>query len=174
MATVTKNNKHKELEPGFYEVKFINFKLAGKKVTQRGDVFNCGYIFFELLDGTIVKEYTLLTPWKNFMFYKLLKATKKEFNIDNECKNFSYMDILNDELVIEVEYDFNGISTYLNIVNIYGIEEGRKIIAHINQLESEELDEEMEEEDSIVSNKEVTSNKFDIDFGDMENEEIVF
>lgn len=32
----------------------------------------------------------------------------------------------------------------------------------------------MEEEDSIVSNKEVTSNKFDIDFGDMENEEIVF
>lgn len=174
MATVTKNNKHKELEPGFYEVKFINFKSRGKKVTQRGDVFNCGYIFFELLDGTIVKEYTLLTPWKNFMFYKLLKATKKEFNIDNECKNFSYMDILNDELVIEVEYDFNGISTYLNIVNIYGIEEGRKIIAHINQLESEELDEEMEEEDSIVSNKEVTSNKFDIDFGDMENEEIVF
>lgn len=31
MATVTKNNKHKELEPGFYEVKFINFKSAGKK-----------------------------------------------------------------------------------------------------------------------------------------------
>ncbi|MGJ0843875.1 hypothetical protein [Clostridium tertium] len=174
MATVTKNNKHKELEPGFYEVKFINFKSAGKKVTQRGDVFNCGYIFFELLDGTIVKEYTLLTPWKNFMFYKLIKATKKKFKIENECKNFLYMDILNDEVVIEVEYDFNGVSTYLNIVNIYGIEEGRKIIAHINQLESKELDEESEEENSIGLNNEVALNKFDIDFGNIENDEINF
>ena len=79
-----------------------------------------------------------------------------------------------DEVVIEVEYDFNGVSTYLNIVNIYGIEEGRKIIAHINQLESKELDEESEEENSIGLNNEVALNKFDIDFGNIENDEINF
>ncbi|WP_411169262.1 hypothetical protein ACH36K_01445 [Clostridium sp. MB05] len=174
MATVTKNNKYKELEPGFLKGKFSNFKSRVKKVTQRGDVFNCGDIFIELSDGTIIKQYILLTPWKNFMFYKLLKATKKKFNINNECKNFSYMDILNKELVIEVEYDFDGFSTYLNIVNIYGIEEGRKIIEHIKQSENEALDEEIEDEDSIVSNKEVTSSTFDIDFGDIENDEINF
>lgn len=174
MATVTKNNKYKELEAGFYEGKFINFNSRGKKKTQKGEVFNCGDIFIELLDGTIIKQYVLLAPWQYFIFYKLLKATKKKFNIKNECKSFSYMDILNEKLVVEVEYEFDGASTYLNIVNIYDIEEGRKIILHINQSENEEVDENLEYEDNIISNKEITSSTSDIDFGSIENDEINF
>ncbi|HAT4093829.1 TPA: hypothetical protein I9Z34_002344 [Clostridium perfringens] len=132
MAYVSKNGIYSGVNIGCSKCKIISYQPNGKKVVKSGKVFNQGYITFELEDGTLVKQYLLIAPWNTFLFYKLIKSTKDEFNIINECNNFDYTQIIGKEVVIEIDGGFNGITPYYDVTNIYNIEEGEKIIEYEN------------------------------------------
>lgn len=132
MAYVSKNGIYSGVNIGCNKCKIISYQPNGKKVVKSGKVFNQGYITFELEDGTRVKQYLLIAPWNTFLFYKLIKSTKGEFNIINECNNFDYTQIIGKEVVIEIDGGFNGITPYYDVTNIYNIEEGEKIIEYEN------------------------------------------
>ena len=83
MAYVSKNGIYSGVNIGCSKCKIISYQPNGKKVVKSGKVFNQGYITFELEDGTLVKQYLLIAPWNTFLFYKLIKSTKDEFNIIN-------------------------------------------------------------------------------------------
>lgn len=130
MAYVSKNGRYSEVSIGCSKCKIINYQPNGKKSVKSGKVFKQGYITFELEDGTRVKQYLLIAPWNTFLFYKLIKSIKDEFNIINECNNFDYTQIIGKEVVIEIEVEISGVTAYYNVTNIYSIEEGEKIIEY--------------------------------------------
>lgn len=133
MAYVTKNNRYINLKEGYYEARFVNYESHGKKVTRYKNVVNHGYLFFDLGEGVKMKQYSLLTSKRNHLFYRLLKATKADFDISEECKSFDFLSIKDKEVVIEVKHNFDGIDTYANVVNVYDIEDGRAIIEYVKQ-----------------------------------------
>ena len=159
-------------------------------------VFSQGYITFELEDGTLVKQYLLIAPWKTFLFYKLLKAINENFNIVDECEEFNYEQVIGREVVIELER--NG--TFINVTNVYNLEEGEVIIAYDNKKKEEKYlemersnlmsidyindkaneivyENEMEDYSSLkYENNNVVRNMYGtgIDLGEIEDEEIKF
>ncbi|WP_238904395.1 hypothetical protein [Clostridium sp. YIM B02506] len=137
MAYVTKNDEYVDLEEGFEECEVVDYQPKGIKVTKNKNVFNEGYLLLKLRDNIMVEQYMLLTQTKRFLFYQLLKATKEDFDIKEECKNFDFESIKGKKVVIKLEHNFDGVKTYTNVVNIYDIEDGRAIIEHVKQEELE-------------------------------------
>lgn len=137
MAYVTKNDEYVDLEEGFEECEVVDYEPKGIKVTKNKNVFNEGYLLLKLRDNIMVQQYMLLTQSKSYLFYQLLKATKEDFDIKEECKNFDFESIKGKKVVIKLEHNFDGVKTYTNVVNIYDIEDGRVIIEHVKQEELE-------------------------------------
>lgn len=149
MAYIQKNNRYYEVKSGCYKGKIIKYNSNGKKVTKNGDVFNQGYLTIELSENVTVKQYVLVAPWRTFFFYKLLKAIDRNLNVKEKYLNFNIEELIGKEVVIEIEYEFNGCSTYPNIINAYNIEDGEKIIAY--EKIQEEIREQQMKENSFLS-----------------------
>ncbi|ACD51429.1 hypothetical protein DVV91_12335 [Clostridium botulinum] len=141
MAFIMNKGKYIDLESGFFKGRITGFERTGKKVVKT-QVFEQGYLYVTLEDGTIVKQYLLLAPWRSFLYFKLLKAIKENFNIKDECNEFN-KSLINKEVVIEIEENFDGHYSYKNINNIYSIEEGIYIIQAENNKISEIQDDEI-------------------------------
>lgn len=194
MATITKGGKYIDIDLGCKKCKIKSYQANGRKIINQ-KVFNQGYITFQLEDGTLVKQYLLIAPWKTFLFYKLLKAINENLNIVDECEGFNYEQVIGREVVIELERE----GTFTNVTNVYNLEEGEVIIAYdnkkkeekylemernnlisidyindmANEIESENV---MEDYHSIEYGNNVVSNMsgIGIDFGNIENDEINF
>lgn len=194
MATITKGGKYIDIDLGCKKCKIKSYQANGRKIINQ-KVFNQGYITFQLEDGTLVKQYLLIAPWKTFLFYKLLKAINENLNIVDECEEFNYEQVIGREVVIELERE----GTFTNVTNVYNLEEGEVIIAYdnkkkeekylemernnlisidyindmANEIESENV---MEDYHSIEYGNNVVSNMsgIGIDFGNIENDEINF
>ncbi|MGG7179257.1 hypothetical protein ACQPU1_16930 [Clostridium paraputrificum] len=194
MATITKGGKYVDINLGCKKCTVKNYQANGRKPIKQ-QVFNQGYITFQLEDGTLVKQYLLITPWKTFLFYKLIKAIKGNFNIIDECEGFDYEQIIGKEVVIELENE----GTFINVTNIYNVEDGEVIIAYDNSKKEERylelernnlismdyindkaneigLEEVMDDYYSIEDRNSGTKNIFGtgIDLGDLQDEEIKF
>lgn len=141
MAFIMNKGRYIDLENGFFKGIITGFERNGKKVVKT-QVFEQGYLYVTLENGTIVKQYLLLAPWRSFLYFKLLKAIKGNFNIKDECSEFN-KSLINKEVVIEIEENFDGYHSYKNINNIYSIEEGIYIIQSENNKISEIQDEEI-------------------------------
>jgi hypothetical protein len=196
MAIISKDGKSVDIELGYKKCKVISYEANGRKVIKK-EVFEQGYITFELEDGTVVKQYMLIVPWNKYLFYKLIKAVKGNINITDECEHFDYQEIVGKEVVIELVDEEKDTGIYTNITNIYNIEEGEVLIDD-DKKRKEKMYAEMEKKGQINMNyikskisksdfkndidsiEEESSfnneNKFDteIDFGDMEHEDINF
>lgn len=195
MATITKGGKYIDIDLGCKKCKIKSYQANGRKIINQ-KVFNQGYITFELEDGTLVRQYLLIAPWQTFLFYKLIKTIKENFNIIDECEEFNYEEIIGKEVVIELQRE----GTFINVTNVYNLEEEEVIIAYdnkkkeekylemernnlisidyindmANEIESENV---MEDYHSIeYGNNNVVSNMsgIGIDFGNIENDEINF
>lgn len=132
MATITKGGKYIDINLGCKKCKIKSYQANGRKPIKQ-KVFNQGYITFQLEDGTLVKQYLLIAPWKTFLFYKLIKAINVNFNIVDECEEFNYEQIIGREVVIELERE----GTYINVTNVYNLEDGEVIIAYDNKKKEE-------------------------------------
>lgn len=132
MATITKNGKYTDINLGCKKCKVKSYQPNGRKPIKQ-KVFSQGYITFELEDGTLVKQYLLIAPWKTFLLYKLIKAIKENFNIIDECEEFNYEEIIGKEVVIELQRE----GTFINVTNVYNLEDGELIIAYDNKKKEE-------------------------------------
>lgn len=169
MATITKGGKYIDINLGCKKCKIKNYQANGRKLIKQ-KVFNQGYIIFQLEDGTLVRQYLLIAPWKTFLFYKLIKAINVNFNIVDECEEFNYEQIIGREVVIELERE----GTYINVTNVYNLEDGEIIIAYDNKKKEEKY---LEMERSNLINMDYIYDKanefgLDIDLGQIEDEEI--
>ncbi|SHJ87196.1 hypothetical protein SAMN02745248_01180 [Hathewaya proteolytica DSM 3090] len=177
MAVIKKDGRSVQIELGCKKCKVKSYEPNGRKIIKQ-QVFNQGYVTFELEDGTLVEQYVLITPWNRYLFYKLIKAIKGEFNINDECENFQYEELIGKEVVIELEDEHKDTGTYTNITNIYNVEDGEILIIDDNKRKEKRFSE-MEKNNLInmqyMTNK-VNENINYIDTGieDMENEEINF
>lgn len=132
MATITKGGKYIDMDLGCKKCKVKSYQPNGRKLIKQ-KVFNQGYITFQLEDGTLVKQYLLIAPWKTFLFYKLLKAINENFNTVDECEEFNYEQVISREVVIELERE----GTFINVTNVYNLKEGELIIAYDNKKKEE-------------------------------------
>lgn len=132
MATITKGGKYIDIVLGCKKCKVKSYQPNGRKPIKQ-KVFNQGYITFQLEDGTLVKQYLLIVPWKTFLFYKLIKAIKENSNIIDECEEFNYEEIIGKEVVIELQRE----GTFINVTNVYNLEDGELIIAYDNKKKEE-------------------------------------
>lgn len=132
MATITKSGKYIDINLGCKKCKVKSYQPNGRKPIKQ-KVFSQGYITFELEDGTLVKQYLLIAPWKTFLLYKLIKAIKENFNIIDECEEFNYEEIIGKEVVIELQRE----GTFINVTNVYNLEDGELIIAYDNKKKEE-------------------------------------
>lgn len=177
MAIIKKDGRSVQIELGCKKCKVKSYEPNGRKVIKQ-QVFNQGYITFELEDGTLVEQYMLITTWNRYLFYKLIKAIKNEFNIYDECENFQHEELIGKEVVIELEEQHKDNATYTNITNIYNVEDGEILIIDDNKRKEKRYSE-MEKNNLInmeyMTNK-VNRNKnyIDIGIGDMQNEEAEF
>lgn len=195
MATITKGGKYIDIDLGCKKCKIKSYQANGRKIINQ-KVFNQGYITFELEDGTLVRQYLLIAPWQTFLFYKLIKTIKENFNIIDECEEFNYEEIIGKEVVIELQMQ----NTFINVTNVYNLEEGEFIIAYDNKKKEEKYlemernnvisinyindkaaeivyENAMEDYSSLeYENNNVVRNMYGsgIDLGDIEDEEINF
>lgn len=128
MAYLIRENKRADLMAGPYRCTIVHFESTGKKVTKNKQVFEQGYLYMELEDGTLVKQYVLITPWRTFFFYKLLKAIDSQINVEEVYLDFSFHQIINTEVVIEISYEINANYFYPNITAIYNLDDGEAIL----------------------------------------------
>ena len=141
MATIKRDGRITEIEVGCKKCRIVGYQSNGRKAIKR-NVFKQGYITFELEDGTEVKQYMLIAPWNTYLFYKLIKAIKAEgFNIFNECDAFDENEIIGKEVVRELENEVKDSGEYINVTNIYNVEEGEIIIAYDNKLKEKKYSE---------------------------------
>lgn len=127
MEIISKDGKSVDIELGYKKCKVRSYEANGRKVIKK-EVFEQGYIIFELEDGTVVKQYMLIVPWNKYLFYKLIKAVKGNINITDECEYFDYQEVVGKEVVIELVDEGKDTGIYTNITNIYNIEEGEVLI----------------------------------------------
>ncbi|MGL5151399.1 MAG: hypothetical protein ACRC7N_12600 [Clostridium sp.] len=166
MGYITKNNKGFDLKPGAYLGEVVHHEPNGSKVTRTNQVFQQGYIHIKLSNDAMVKQYLLEAPWKTFLFYKLVKAIKPELNLNEEYMGFSFFELIGEKVVVDIEYEFNGISSFPNITNVYNLEDGMKIIKHqetVEQLRAEKGILDMNEVQARAEEIEMSNDVLEID-----------
>lgn len=109
------------VKDGWYLAKFINYELRGSKEIQ-GECFPVGNLCFELENGQVVKQFTYLVGWNNFLPKKLIVAVKGNVeSCDLDTLKYS-------EVVIKIENKIESSNTYTNVTDIVSKEEGLKKI----------------------------------------------
>lgn len=148
------------VKEGWYHATFIKYEVKGTKDTQWGRV-QYGYLYFKLDNGAIVRQYTYLVGWKNFLPGKLILAVKgniKECDLDS---------LIGSEVGVEIRNTIALTDTYTNVSNVVSKKEVEEKIKEQNKgSEEEEVQMESEQNDllHVLRRKEVITSDDIINF----------
>lgn len=158
MAIIKKDGVSVKIEEGYKKCKVVSCELNDKKIV-KGKVFEQGYITFELDNGILIKQYILIAPWTTYLFYKLIKAIKgRDFNVYDEYEKFNVNELIGAEVVIELKMEIKHGGEYMNVTNVYNIEDGEIIIEHDKKLKEENY---LEMEKNNMMSMDYINNKVD-------------
>lgn len=99
------------VKEGWYKAIFTKYSIKGTKDTQWGRVQD-GFLYFKLDNGVIVRQYSYLVGWKNFLPRKLVLAVKgniKECDLDS---------LIGSEIGVEIRNTIDLFDTYTNVCDI--------------------------------------------------------
>lgn len=99
------------VKEGWYKATFTKYSIKGTKDTQWGRVQD-GFLYFKLDNGVIVRQYSYLVGWKNFLPRKLVLAVKgniKECDLDS---------LIGSEIGVEIRNTIDLTDTYTNVCDI--------------------------------------------------------
>ena len=129
MAILRKDGKAVNLSRGLYRGEVKNFNSRGLKKTKKGDVFECGNLEILLNNGVSLSQYIMVSPYDNYLFYKFVKAVGLEDKID-EYVDFPFFEMFDKEIVLELDYESVREGRYLNVINVYSLEEAEEFIQY--------------------------------------------
>lgn len=119
------------VKEGWYNATFIKYVVKGTKDTQ-GERVQDGFLHFKLDNGVIVRQYTYLVGWKNFLPWKLILAAKgniKECDLDS---------LIGSEVGVEIRNTITLTDTYTNVCDIISKKEVKEKIKEQNKGYGEE------------------------------------
>lgn len=119
------------VKEGWYHATFIKYVVKGTKDTQWGKVQD-GYLHFKLDNGVIVRQYSYLVGWKNFLPRKLILAVKgniKECDLDS---------LVGSEIGVEIRNTIALTDTYTNVCDIISKKDVEEKIKEQNKGSEEE------------------------------------
>lgn len=129
MAILRKDGKAVNLSRGLYIGEVKDFKYRGLKKTKKGDVFECGNLEILLKNGVSLSQYIMVTPYNKYLFYKFAKAVGLAHKID-EYIDFPFYEMFDKEIVLELDYESIKEGRYLNVINVYSLEEAEEFIQY--------------------------------------------
>ena len=129
MAILRKDGKAVNLSRGLYRGDVKDFKSRGLKKTKKGYVFECGNLEILLNNGVSLSQYIMVSPYDNYLFYKFVKAVGLEDKI-YEYVDFPFFEMFDKEIVLELDYESVRGGRYLNVINVYSLEESEEFIQY--------------------------------------------
>lgn len=129
MAILKKDGKAVNLPRGLYIGEIKDFKFRGLKKTKKGYVFECGNLEILLNNGVSLSQYIMVSPYDKYLFYKFVKAVGLEDKID-EYVDFPFFEMFDKEIVLELDYESVRGGRYLNVINVYSLEEAEEFIKY--------------------------------------------
>ena len=123
MAILRKDGKAVDLSRGLQLGEIKDFKSRGLKKTKKGDIFECGNLEILLKNGVSLSQYIMVSPYNKYLFYKL------EHKID-EYVDFPFYEMFDKEIVVELDYESVRGGRYLNVINVYSLEEAEEFIQY--------------------------------------------
>ena len=129
MAILRKDGKAVNLSRGLYIGEVKDFKYRGLKKTKKGDDFECGNLEILLKNGVSLSQYIMVTPYNKYLFYKFAKAVGLAHKID-EYIDFPFYEMFDKEIVLELDYESIKEGRYLNVINVYSLEEAEEFIQY--------------------------------------------
>lgn len=129
MAILRRDGKAVNLSRGLYKGDVKYFNSRGLKKTKKGDVFECGNLEILLKNGVSLSQYIMVTPYNKYLFYKFVKAVGLAHKID-EYVDFPFFEMFDKEIVLELDYESVRGGRYLNVINVYSLEEAEEFIQY--------------------------------------------
>lgn len=129
MAILRRDGKAVDLSRGLQLGEIKDFKSRGLKKTKKGDVFECENLEILLKNGVSLSQYIMVTPYNKYLFYKFAKAVGLANKID-EYVDFPFYEMFDKEIVIELDYESVRGGRYLNVINVYSLEEAEEFIQY--------------------------------------------
>ena len=129
MAILRKNGKAVNLSRGLYRGNVKDFNSRGLKKTNKGDIFECGNLEILLENGVSLSQFVMVTPYNKYLFYKFANAVGLAHKID-EHVDFPFYEMFDKQIVIELEYESTRDGSYLNVTNVYSLEEAEEFIQY--------------------------------------------
>lgn len=129
MAILRKDGKVVNLSRGLYKANVKDFNPRVLKKTKKGDIFECGNLEILLENGVSLSQFVMVTPYNNYLFYKFANAVGLAHKID-EHVDFPFYEMFDKEIVIELEYESTRDGSYLNVINVYSLEEAEEFIQY--------------------------------------------
>ena len=129
MAILRRDGEVVDLPRGMYLGRVVNFRSKGLKKTKKGDIFENGYLDILLENGVSLSQYIMVMPYNKYLFYKFAKAVGLAHKID-EYVDFPFYEMFDKEIVIELEYESVRGGRYLNVINVYSLEEAEDFIQY--------------------------------------------
>ena len=129
MAILRKDGKVVNLSRGIYLGMVKDFKPRGLKKTKKGNVFESGDLEILLKNGVSVSQFVMVTPYNKYLFYKFANAVGLANKID-EYVDFPFCEMFDKEIVVELDYESVRGGRYLNVINVYSLEEAEEFIQY--------------------------------------------
>ena len=129
MAILRKNGKAVNLSRGLYKGNVKDFNSRGLKKTKKGDIFECGNLEILLENGVSLSQFVMVTPYNKYLFYKFANAVGLAHKID-EHVDFPFYEMFDKEIVVELDYESVRGGRYLNVINVYSLEEAEEFIQY--------------------------------------------
>lgn len=129
MAILRKDGKAVDLSRGLQLGEIKDFKSRGLKKTKKGDIFECGNLEILLKNEVSLSQYIMVSPYNKYLFYKFVKAVGLEHKID-EYVDFPFYEMFDKEIVVELDYESVRGGRYLNVINVYSLEEAEEFIQY--------------------------------------------
>lgn len=129
MAILRKDGKSVDLPRGLYIGEIQDFKTRGLKKTKKGDIFECGNLEILLQNGVSLSQYIMIMPYNKCLFFKFVNALGLSHSIE-EYSDFCFFEMFDKEIVIELDYESVRGGRYLNVINVYSLEEAEEFIQY--------------------------------------------
>lgn len=146
MAILRKDGEAVDLPRGMYLGRVIDFRSKGLKKTKKGDIFENGYLDILLNNGVSLSQYIMVMPYTKCLFFKFVNAIGLSHRID-EYLDFCFSEMFEKEVLIELQYESVRDGRYLNVTNVYSLEEAEEFI------EYQKAREELNRRNNILSMK---------------------
>lgn len=163
MATLIKDGKIVSLPRGVYLGRVVDFRSKGLKKTKNGEIFENGYLDIVLNNGVSLTQYIMIMPYNKSLFFKLVNALGLSHRID-EYKDFYFTEMFEKEVLIELQYESVRGGKYLNVINVYSLEEAGELLEYQNT--RYELNRGNNEKSEIVENEIGFGDEYDKFIGD--------